>query len=134
MEASESAELIFSQIFNNYAVGIGALIGGLGGLVVLVQYAAKYKEEFIRKRLFKELKAKYPVEQNGKSYQLINSDRRSDWIYLWDKRPNKKHHIASLSTFRNLDYNRSMVKKLTVEKFDSIPTGKEFLTHGERFS
>ena len=134
MEASQSATLLFSQIVNNYAVAIGAVVGAIGGSVVLIQYAAKYKEEFRRKKLFKELKARYPVEQNGNTYQLINSDKRSDWIYLWDKNSGKKHHIASLSTFRNLNYDRSMVKKLTNEEFDAIPTGEEFLTDGERFS
>lgn len=134
MEASQSVELISSQIFHNYAVAFGALVGGLGGFVVLVQYAVKYKEDFRRKRLFQELKTRYPVKLNGGTYQLINSDKRSDWIYLWDKKSNKKHHIASLSTFRNLDYDRSMVKKLTNEDFDSISEGEEFLTTGERFS
>lgn len=134
METSQSAQLIFSQIFNNYAVGIGALIGGFGGLVVLFQYAAKYKEDFRRKRLFRELKIKYPIKQNGKTYELVNSDRRPDWIYIWDKESNTKHHVASLSTFRNLNYDSSMVRKLPIKKFDSISTGDEFLTAGERFS
>lgn len=123
-----------SQIVNNYAVAFGAFMGGLGGFIVLLQYAAKYKEDLRRKRLFQELKTGYPVKQNGKTYQLINSEKRPDWIYLWDKKSNKKHHIASLSTFRNLNYDRSMVNKLTNEEFDSILTGDEFLTDGERYS
>ena len=134
MEASQSADLISSQIFNNYAVGIGVLLTGLGGLKVLYEWADNYRDKYRRKKLSEELKAKYPPKENGKSFQLIESTAARGKIYLHDKKTNKKHHIASILTLIDLGYDHSMAQGLDKDVFDSIETGDEFLTQGERYS
>lgn len=134
MEASQSAALISSQIFHNYAVGIGVLLTGLGGLKILYEWAISYRDKNKRKRLSEELKAKYPPGENGKSFQLIESSSERGKIYLHDRKTDKKHHIASILTLIDLGYDHSMVQGIDKDVFDSIDTGDEFLTQGERYS
>lgn len=134
MEATQSSALLVSQVFNNYAVGIGALLAGIGGLKVLFDWARNTSEKKRRERLTVELKAKYPSKENGNTFQLIESSAKPGMIYLLDKKTNKKHHIASLSTFIALGYDHSMVQRLGQDVFNSIEEGDEFLTEGERFS
>jgi len=134
MEASQSASVISSQIFHNYAVGIGVLLTGLGGLKILYEWAINYSDKNRKRRLSEELKTKYPPRENGKSFQLIESSSMPGKIYLLDKKTNKKHHIASILTFIDLGYDHSMVQRLGKDVFDAIDTGDEFLTQGERYS
>jgi hypothetical protein len=50
--------LATSQIFNNYAVAFGAIMGGLGGAVAVYRWSAKFKEDLRRSQLETELKIK----------------------------------------------------------------------------
>jgi len=132
MEASLSVKLVTSQIFNNYAVGVGALIAGVGGFKLLIDWGSNFVEQVRRRRLEIELRGKYLPNRGG--YELIASSSNPDWIYLHDKKTNRKHHIASNATFLALGYDRSMVKHIGKQVFDSIGDGDEFLTRGEKYS
>lgn len=134
MEATQSSLLLISQVFSNFALGIGALLAGGGGLKILLDWTSNSKETKRRHQLEMELKAKYPPKQNGKTFQLIQSEARIGMIFLLDKETSKKHHIASLSTFRKLGYDNTMVKTLKPKEFVSIEDGDEFLTQGELYS
>lgn len=131
---SVSSGLFRSQIFNNYAVGVGAIIGGLGGAVALYNWGVKFKEEYRRKKLEDELKTKYPREQNNITFELWTSSINEGWIYLLDKATGLRHHIASNATFVGLGYDRGMVKRVGTRVFEAHKDGDEFLTRGERYS
>jgi len=132
MEATQSAELIRSQIFYNYCGGIGLLFAGIGGIVAFLQWGNINVDKYKRKNLGEELKARYPPEKNGKSFQLIQSNTQPGKIYLLDTEMNIKHHIASWATFQELGYDFSMVKTIDKKQFDSIETGRIFLTEGAK--
>lgn len=134
MEATQSPALLFSQVFNNFAVGIGAILAGFGGLKVLLDWRREHEENKRRKRLEAELRSKYPPKELGKKFLLIQSSEKPGMIYLLDLKSGKKHHIASNSTFVALGYDRSMVKGLGKEVFNGYEEGDEFLIEGERFS
>ena len=116
-----------SQIIYNFAVAIGAFLAGFGGLKVLNDWLRNVREEKRKKKLTAELKAKYPWGENGKTFKLIESKAKPGKIYLLDKATNKKHHIASWSTFKTLEYEREMVEKLDQEEFKSIEGGEKIL-------
>lgn len=134
MEATQSSLLLVSQVFSNFALGIGALLAGSGGLKVLLDWASNNREKNKREKLEAELRVKYPPKENGKTFQLIQSSAKPGMIYLLDNKTNKKHHIASLSTFKALGYDNTMVKSLGQEVFNSMEDGDAFLTQGVRFS
>lgn len=123
-----------SQIFYNIAVGLGALLAGMGGLKILYSWAQSGKEDQRRKKLREELKTKYPPRLHLKTYRLIESTVNPDWVYLYDFKSGKKHHIASMLTLLRLGYMRNWAKKTTPHKFNLIDEGDEFLTDGERYS
>ncbi len=123
-----------STCFNNYAVGIGALLAGGAGLRILLDWSSNKIEINRRNKLREELRVRYPVSKHGQTFQLIETDFPLGWVYLHDKKLNKKHHVASMLTLIKLGYNRNQVKKLSQKDFDLIDEREEFLTDGERYS
>lgn len=126
--------LQFSEIFNNFAVGLGALLAGGGGFKILYDWTYSRRERVRRERLRAELRAKYPPNQHKITYRLIESDVKPGWVYLHDLKSGKRHHIASMLTLLRLGYLRDWVRKITPKQFFLIPEGDEFLTDGERYS
>lgn len=120
--------------FNNYAVGIGALLAGGGGLKILLDWASNASEVERRNKLRAELIARYPSSKFGETYRLIETDFPPGWVYLHDKKVKQKHHIASMLTLIKLGYNRNATEKISQEEFNNIDTKEEFLTDGERYS
>lgn len=118
--------LTISQVFNNFAVGVGGILAGLAGL--------KYLNEILgRKRKMEQeshLKLTYPVTNLNRSFKLINRPNNVNWIYLHDLNTNKKHHIASDWTFTSLGYDRTMVQTINDQVFNAIEEGNMFLTRG----
>ncbi len=120
-----------SQVFHNFAVGIGALLAGAGGFKIIYDFATDLREKRRRTRQEKDLKALYPPSKVNKTFKLISSSKNPDWIYLHDLKTNKKHHIASNWTFVDLGYNRNMVQQLSDDVFNTIQEEEKFLTRGE---
>jgi len=127
METINPSALLVSQVFNNWAIGISALIAAGGGLKVYFDWAHNAREKRKREKLTTELKAKFPPENNGKTFELIESSAKPGKIYLLNKVTNKKHHIASWLTFQTLGYEYEMVKRLGQEVFKSIKEGERIL-------
>jgi hypothetical protein len=117
----------YSEIFYNFAVGIGVLLAGFGGLKILSDWLKNVREKKRKEKLTTELKSRYPQSDHGETFQLIESKAKPGKIYLLDKVTNKKRHIASPSTFQALEFERHMVKELDHKEFKSIKTGKRIL-------
>ncbi len=142
---NESTILNISQIFYNFTVGLGLLLAGGVSIKALVEWRIgvnekrkkedeqRKKEDEQRKKEIKkndkilELKAKYHKKEAGITFQLIKSSAKQGYIYLLDLTTNIKHHVGSSSTFHALDYNSSMVKRLSPEEFNKIKTGGKIL-------
>lgn len=130
-----------SQIFYNLAVGIGVLFAGfyyiaggigllfagIGGFKVFLNWVSDVKEKKRIEKMTLELKEKYPIEEHGKTFELIKSRADPRPVYLLDKNTNIKHWIASRPTFDALEFEFDMVKKLNQKEFDLIETGKKIL-------
>ena len=119
----------FSQIFYNYAVGIGVLLAGLGGLRILNDWLRNAREEKRKKKLTAEFKAKYPKEENGKAFRLIKSSTSAKprHVYLLDNDTKIKHWIASSLTFKALEYETYMIDDLKPDKINSFKEGDKIL-------
>ena len=127
-----------SQIFYNYAVGIGLLLAGGVSIKALIEWRTevnkkkkkedeKKKKEIRNNNKILELKAKYHKKELGKTFQLIKSSAKPGYIYLLDLTTNIKYHVGSSPTFHALEYNSSMVVRVSPEKFNSYKEGDKIL-------
>lgn len=117
--------------FNWYLLA-GTMTFFLLWVIFLVRYLMKYNSLKInikdgKKYYTAKLKAKYPKEKNGKTFQLIKSDAKRGYIYLLDFTTKEKYHIGSISTFRALEYDMSMVKNLDPDEFNLLKEGNKIL-------
>ena len=117
--------------FNWYFLS-GTIISLLFWIIFLIRYLMKYNSLKIKIKDKKEyyiagLKARYPKEKNGKTFQLIKSDAKPGYIYLLDYSTNERYHVGSSKTFKTLEYNSSMVKKIDPKEFNSIKEGNKIL-------
>ena len=118
-----------SQIFYNYAVGIGVLLAGFGGLRIFNDWLRTAREERRKKKLTAEFKAKYPKEENGKAFRLIKSSTSAKprHVYLLNNDTKIKHWIASSLTFKALEYETYMVDDLKPDEINSFEEGDKIL-------
>lgn len=123
-----------SKCFNDYALGLGALLAGAAGFKLLLDWGNNWNEIKRRNNLREELKVRYPLSKFDNTYRLIETDFPPGWVYLHDKIKNHRHHIASMLTLIKLGFNRSKVEKISQKEFDIIDEKEEFLTDGERYS
>ncbi len=134
-----------SQIFYNFAVGFGLLLAGGVSIKALIEWRIgvnekrkkddenrkkedeKKKKEIRNNNKILELKAKYHKKELGKTFQLIKSSAKPGYIYLLDLTTNIKHHVGSSTTFHALEYNSSMVVRVSPEKFNAYKEGDKIL-------
>ena len=99
-------EKLFSEIFNNIAVGIGALLAGLGGGVAFWEWVKKNRE--LRK--FKIIKDTYLREKIKRedsdlgTFKLFRFGENNGKIYIYDLDSKKKHWIKNWGTYIELGY------------------------------
>lgn len=95
--------LYISQIFHNFAVGIGALLAGGAGYVAVRQYIASTK----RQSLIDTYKSRYPRKDLNESFFLAHSpvSNQGDRIYILDIKTKKKHWIKNRETLIALDFD-----------------------------
>ena len=107
-------------------VGLGALAAIIFGWIQvrpILQAAKKRNADYWMK--------KYPKQNFGKTFKLIESLKRKGKIYLLDLETGKKHHIASQPTRYDINMDDLEVKTLDKVKFEKIPEGERILTQGK---
>ncbi len=121
----------YSEIIRNLLLGIGALLTGLGGFKVFLDYAEQQANKTREQRWVKELRNKYPSSKIGDTFRLIWSDKRVGQIWIHDFEEKKIYHIASDATFRDLYFVREDVETIPDKEFKEYSRGEPFLTKGE---
>ena len=116
----------FADIFNKFAIGVGALVGTLLGTNYLREELSKRREEEI-----KYYKLKYPDSKFGTDWEIIVNEGNSDRVYLWDKVNLQKHHIVNMLTMQDLGWDSFERRVLTVLDFLSISEGERIRTIGQ---
>jgi hypothetical protein len=94
----------FSEVFNDIAVGLGALLAGLGGLKIFINWveAKTRKDNFYR---FKEIysRDKFRSKDAKEGFRLLRNPA-SGKIYIYDLDTKKRHWIETMSTYYELGY------------------------------
>ena len=90
------AVLEYSIVFNNLAVGMGALLAGIGSL----RYIETYLERSKLANKKEKLRRKYPRDNLNKTYHLIWFRRGK--LYLFDKNDMHYYHIQPWETAEEL--------------------------------
>lgn len=120
----------FADIFNKTAVGVGAIMGGIGGL--------KYFEAWIRKNDPKEyidrLKKFYSYDNYSKgAFKVVQKESEKGKIYTLHVKESKLHHIANYPTFLDIELNRYEIETLRDEEFDKYILGQKILTSQPKY-
>jgi hypothetical protein len=82
----------YAMIFNNLAIGIGALFAGFGSF----RYISAYLEKLKLAKKKEVFRRKYPLKNLDKDYHLIWFHRGK--LYLFDKKEKLYYHIEPWET------------------------------------
>lgn len=116
---------ISSEIFQSIGIGLGAFFGGLGGLIVFLDWWGKKRNEI----KLKNLKRFYQRTNYKKDFILADEPANPGWIFLLDNRTKTRHWIKNPQTMRDLGYSYSDVDKtITAEKFKQYKESNEIST------
>jgi hypothetical protein len=115
-----------SEIFYNFAVGIGAL----GGLFAVYKLFDEWRNEKVKREKIEQLRKIYPASELGHGYKIADSVEDRGVIYIIDLRNSKKHWIQSSSTFVDLGFDWRKVEHITADEFRVYHEGDPILTSG----
>ncbi len=115
---------ILSEIFQSIGVGVGAFLGGLGGLLVFNDFVDKTK----KKRILKTLRRKYPRANLNNSFRLTHHPNATGWIFLLDNHTMKRHWIRDTETLRDLGFSGGDAINVTLTEFDKYSEDEEIFT------
>jgi hypothetical protein len=101
--------LTIAQIFNNVAVGVAAIAAASVGVPAL-------------RRLLnvRSMRKQYPLDEQGKTWELITVEGGAGSVYLHDKQLNVARHIANPATFLDVGFDWNRVRRLSRAEFDNI--------------
>ena len=116
---------VIAEIFQSFAIGVGAILGGIGALKVLGDWAGAQS----RKRRIKKWRRRFPKSSMNEAFKLIYPTYENvvggGEIYIKDLRTNTKHWVADPETLETLGFNFSEAKGIPHKDFDEIKDGDE---------
>ncbi|MBI4040119.1 hypothetical protein HY389_02060 [Candidatus Daviesbacteria bacterium] len=110
--------------FNKISIGLAAIIGAYFG-------SSYFRDELARKRSIKYYREKYPINEYGKKFRIIESGNAPGAIYLHDLVTLHKHHIWNMKTVYDLGWQVFKRERLPEDEFHSILIGDPIRTTGE---
>lgn len=116
-----------SKIFNNVALGFGALLAGAGGFRVIMKYLGNE----IEKDRIEKYKKVFSTAEFGKTYDLVEWKRNKGTIYIREFRKKKLRHIGNIFTLYDLGFGSFPVKSIPHKEFLKYKLGKPFITRGK---
>ncbi len=123
--------LYISKIFYNFAVEVGAIMGGIVGLKLISEYFSSKKTAAI----IENYKKQYPKEKLNIDFRLFYSPYLGTMgkVYLCDDKTKIKHWIASAQTLTDLGFFWDDVgHPPSIEKFGKYQEGNEIFTGGKK--
>jgi hypothetical protein len=115
-----------SQIFNNLAIGVGALVGSVGVFKIMSDYVSLRKKQ----RAIQKYQRLYPREKIDKDFKIVNSPITRGKFYILNCNTLKRHWIESSQTFLELDFFWDDTKEITEDEFNEYSEGPGILTSG----
>ncbi|KKQ95653.1 MAG: hypothetical protein UV74_C0013G0244 [Candidatus Woesebacteria bacterium GW2011_GWB1_43_14] len=110
--------------FNKISIGLAAIIGAYFG-------SSYFRDELARKRSIKYYREKYPINEYGNKFRIIESENAPGAIYLHDLVTLHKHHIWNMKTVYDLGWQVFKRERLPEDEFHSILIGDPIRTTGE---
>ncbi len=117
--------LKISQLFYNFAGGIGLLLAGGGGLILLIDWAFEHIEKNKVETITKKLKQRYPIKDFKKTFELIREKNRKP-IYILDKKGKFKIWIDSPQRLHALGFKFGDERETTKAEVNSYEEKKIF--------
>lgn len=125
--ATNSASLTITQwkvvaeIFQSFGIGLGAVLGGLGGLILFLDWKSKKtRSDYLR-----NLRTKYPRSLLGKDFRVAHTHERRGWWFILDERSKTRHWIINLETMSFIGYSSADGVEVSMEEFNKYPQGYE---------
>ena len=116
-----------SQIFYNFAVGFGAIVGSLAGIKLIFDYLSqKKKREYVN-----EIKKLYPPRKLDLTFKIVHSPKLKGKLYLLDFLSKNRYWIQSSQTLTDLGFFWDSAGEITQEEFDKYMECCPLLTIGE---
>lgn len=117
-----------SEIFYNFAVGLGAIGGG-------IFIAMKGIIAFLKKKAqglpIRKIKKKYPREKMNRTFKLVDTEKVPGKVYLLDLKDGKRYWIQSGPTFLDLNFFWDDFVRIEQTEFDKYKEGTPILTSGD---
>ena len=110
--------------FNKISIGLAAIIGAYFG-------SSYFRDELARKRSVKYYREKYPINEYGRKFRIIESENAPGAIYLHDLVTLHKHHIWNMKTVYDLGWQVFKRERLSEDEFHSVLIGDPIRTTGE---
>lgn len=120
--------LVKSQIFYNIAYGlggIGLLLAGIASLKVLIDWFKEYNERKKSNKLTADIKAKYPLVNLGKTFEIVQVTGTNP-VYILDKNTKIRIWIDSPKRLIDLGYNVNLITYINKEELESYIEDKVF--------
>lgn len=112
---------ILSEIFQSFGIGLGAILAGLGGLIVFLDRKDKKTEE----NHLKKLKNRYPRSLINKNFQIAHTIGRRGWFFVLDNRTKTKHWIKNMETMNYMGFSSADGIIVEDKDFNKYEEGEE---------
>jgi hypothetical protein len=116
-----------SRIFENTAIGFGAIIAGIGGFKFILDSLANIASE----KKAQEFKRLYPANKAGIDFEVVDSPIQPGKKYVIDKIRKVRRHIGSSQTYTDIGLRVVALKPYTENEFNKYPEGDIILTRGK---
>ena len=71
---------VLAEIFQSFGIGLGAILGGLGGLILFLDWKGKKN----RTDYLRNLRAKYPRSLLNNDFKVVHTHERRGWWFILD--------------------------------------------------
>lgn len=111
----------FAEIFQSFGIGIGAILGGLGGLILFLDWKnKKNRADYLR-----NLRAKYPRSLLNEDFRVAHTHERQGWWFILDDKSKTRHWITNLETMSFIGYSSADGVEVSMQEFNTYPQGEE---------
>lgn len=116
-----------SEIFNNFAIGLAAITGGIwAGIKAGIEFVSSKKRSSYKD----DIKKRYPKEKLNKTFKIVDYANAPGKLYLVDLEKREKYWIQSASTLLDIGFFWDDAQRITVEEFNKYKEGPAILTVG----
>jgi hypothetical protein len=119
---------IRSEIFYNFAVGIGAIGGGFFAIVkAIIDWLVEKRKSSIKN----EFKKLYPRKDLNITFQVVDTEKLPGKLYILDLKNKEKHWIQSSQTLLDLGLFWDDSRRISLDEFSKYKEGSAILTEGK---